>query len=204
LLLVGNGRCAAAAGVACEIMSEAADAPAGAVPAPVVVDAMPAPVLLASEPFTAEELTVVRHRLGRCVTAAGLTGGAGEDFVLAIYELMTNAVRHAGGRGVARLLRVEDALTCEVVDHGGGQQPHVGVPRPDVPGGRGLWLAQQLTDSLMLMQRGDGVTATVSVCLPAVALPQGRAALAAPNSAGVTLSRRRGSGGGHDTEGTPG
>jgi serine/threonine-protein kinase RsbW len=39
-------------------------------------------------------------------------------------------------------------------------------PAPtDQLGGRGLWLAHQLAESLMLTRRPDGVTASVTVCV---------------------------------------
>ncbi|MGS2615504.1 ATP-binding protein [Micromonospora sp. LZ34] len=116
--------------------------------------------------FTAETATEVRHALTRHVTEAGLAGDDAEDFVLAVHELVTNAVRHGGGSGRAELRRQDDALVCEVHDRGAGTDADaVQLPAADVPGGRGLWLARELTGGLMLTRRPDGMTATVSVCL---------------------------------------
>ena len=39
------------------------------------------------------------------------------------------------------------------------------LPAGDIPGGRGLWLAQNLTAGLMITAGPDGVSATVTVCL---------------------------------------
>ncbi|SCG80453.1 Anti-sigma regulatory factor (Ser/Thr protein kinase) [Micromonospora echinaurantiaca] len=116
--------------------------------------------------FTAATATEVRHALVRHVAAAGLAGDDAEDFVLAVHELVTNAVRHGGGAGRVELLRQADVLVCEVHDHGTGTDADaVRLPAADVPGGRGLWLARELTGGLMLTRRPDGLTATVSVCL---------------------------------------
>lgn len=129
-------------------------------------------VLLAGEPLSWDTLTSLRHRIAERVASAGLTGRAGEDFVLAVYELMTNAVRHGGGRGTLRLTRLDQALTCVVVDYGGsGELPLVTTPDPELTGGRGLWLAQRLSDGLILTQREDGMTATVTACLPVEPAP---------------------------------
>ncbi|WP_280841626.1 ATP-binding protein [Micromonospora sp. A200] len=100
------------------------------------------------------------------MTAVGLTGDAGYDFVLAVHELATNAVRHGGGRGHLELRRQDDVLTCEIIDQGPapGHLP-VRLPAVDTAGGRGLWLAHQLTEGLILTRRLDGVTATVTACL---------------------------------------
>ena len=121
---------------------------------------------LLSQDFTAATVAALRRRLRVVVTAAGLTGDVGYDFVLAVHELVTNAVRHGGGQGHLELRREHDVLICEVTDHGeaAGNLP-VRPPAVDVAGGRGLWLAHQLTEGLLLTRRHHGVTATVTACL---------------------------------------
>ncbi|MEV0804808.1 ATP-binding protein [Micromonospora sp. NPDC050200] len=124
-----------------------------------------APALM-SEDFTASSLTALRHRLQAAVSGAGLVGDEGYDFVLAVHELATNAVRHGGGHGHVDLRRRDDVLICEISDHGAatGSLP-VRLPAVDVAGGRGLWLAHQLSDGLLLTRGPHGVTATVTACL---------------------------------------
>lgn len=121
---------------------------------------------LLSQDFTRATVAALRHRLREVVTAVGLTGDVGYDFVLAVHELVTNAVRHGGGQGHLELRHEHDVLICEVTDHGeaAGNLP-VGLPAVDVAGGRGLWLAHQLTEGLLLTRRLHGVTATVTACL---------------------------------------
>jgi anti-sigma regulatory factor (Ser/Thr protein kinase) len=70
------------------------------------------------------------------------------DLVIAVNELVGNTVRHGGGRGVLRLWREDDAVLCEVADHGSITDPLVGRrrPRPDQEGGRGLWITNHLCD----------------------------------------------------------
>ncbi|MCI4063961.1 ATP-binding protein [Micromonospora sp. R77] len=123
-------------------------------------------VPLMSQDFTAGTVTSLRHALQAQVTAAGLTGDVGYDFVLAVHELVTNAVRHGGGHGHLDLRRHDDVLICEITDQGatGGSLP-VRLSATDIAGGRGLWLAHQLTEGLILTQRASGVTATVTACL---------------------------------------
>lgn len=126
-------------------------------------------VALLSESFTAQTVTALRHLLSARVAAAGLTGDVAEDLVLAVHELVTNAVLHGGGRGRLHLFRRADLLVCEVTDHGqesGGDLP-VNLPATNTPGGRGLWLAHHLTGALTLTRRPDGLTATVTASLPA-------------------------------------
>lgn len=88
---------------------------------------------------------------------------------------MTNGVRHGGGQGQLNLAHDDGHLTCGVSDHGpgfpdgffGGTE----LPSPQTLGGRGLWLAQELTDTLLVTSGPVGATVTVTVCLPALAEP---------------------------------
>ena len=131
-----------------------------------------AAVVLLSQDFAASSVTALRHRLHAAVNAAGLTGDTGDDFVLAVHELVANAVRHGGGHGRLDLRCDGDVLICEISDNG---TPTGTLPvRPaavDVAGGRGLWLAHQLTEGLILTQGPDGVTATVTACLSPATRP---------------------------------
>lgn len=136
---------------------------------------LPGSRVLLSERFTESTVPALRGVLSAAVGAAGLAGEPAEDFVLAVHELMANAIRHGGGAGLLQLRQLDDVLTCEIVDHGQGVDGlPVHLPPTDQPGGRGLWLAHQLTGSLMLTRRADGVTASVNVCLTAApaAAPQ--------------------------------
>lgn len=145
---------------------------------------VPARVPLLSEDFVTGTVTALRHRLAAAVAGAGLAGDAGYDFVLAVHELVTNAVRHGGGAGHLDLRRQDDVLICEVSDHGAapGRLP-VRLPAVDVAGGRGLWLAHQLAEGLILASGLHGMTATVTVCLTPTGGPDGGAVTAAPRPA---------------------
>jgi len=124
--------------------------------------------LLLWQPFTAATVPALRHTLTARLAAAGLTGDAAFDFVVAVHELVTNAIRHGGGHGRLELSLQERTLICSISDHGSGANGlPAGPPPTDRPGGRGLHLARQLTGALLIDQRGEGVTATVTVELPA-------------------------------------
>ncbi|MDI6104344.1 ATP-binding protein [Actinoplanes sp. NEAU-A12] len=118
------------------------------------------------QPFDAATVTAARHLLASTVAEAGLTGDSADDVVLAVNELVTNAVRHGGGTGVLEVRVLDDVLVCEVIDSGTRADGlPVRLSAVDVPGGRGLWLAHHLTGTLVLTRRPDGVTASVTVCL---------------------------------------
>jgi serine/threonine-protein kinase RsbW len=113
------------------------------------------------EDFDVDRITPVRHAVGRAAADAGLTGQRLEDFVLAVNEIVTNAVRHAGGGGALRLLVVGAALVCEVADKGDGIPPDRldgrTLPPSSAVSGRGLWLARHLVDDVTVSS-GDGGT----------------------------------------------
>lgn len=120
--------------------------------------------------FTAADVTDLRHDLRRHAATAGLRDDALDDFVAAVNELVTNAVRHGGGRGSLRLALDADTLIGDVSDRGegfaGALPSTAGPPPADIPGGRGLLLARRLTDTLLISDGPDGVTVTVTRCLP--------------------------------------
>jgi serine/threonine-protein kinase RsbW len=121
---------------------------------------------LIAESFDHSRVTELRHAVASCAASAGLGGERLDDFVMAVNELLTNAVRHGGGAGRIRLWRSSDRVWCEVADSGAGlavpvpDQPQ--RPASDEPGGWGLWLAGELTDSLDIVTGADGTTVRVS------------------------------------------
>jgi anti-sigma regulatory factor (Ser/Thr protein kinase) len=126
-------------------------------------------VTLLSESITGVAVTRLRHAVGALSGAAGLAGDPLEDFVLAVHELVANVVRHGGGSGRLHLLRDAASVSCQVIDHGpGADYVPIALPGPGTPGHRGLWLAQQLTDSLVIDSGPHGTTATVTARLPGV------------------------------------
>jgi anti-sigma regulatory factor (Ser/Thr protein kinase) len=125
--------------------------------------------MLLSDNFDHSRVTVLRHAVASCAAAAGLAGDRLDDFVVAVNELMTNAVRHGGGAGRVTLWRDDDAVVCEVGDRGAGlaapRPDRPGRPRAGAPGGWGLWLAGELTDSLRMETGAEGTNVRVSSSL---------------------------------------
>jgi anti-sigma regulatory factor (Ser/Thr protein kinase) len=118
---------------------------------------------LLSENFDRSQVTALRHAVASCAESAGLTDGRLEDFVVAVNELLTNAVRHGGGSGRVELWHENGSVVCEVADRGGGltaQRPD--RPTMDEPGGWGLWLAGELTDTIEIRTGAEGTTVRIS------------------------------------------
>jgi anti-sigma regulatory factor (Ser/Thr protein kinase) len=90
-----------------------------------------------------------------------------DDLVVAVNEILINAVLHGGGGGSVTVERATDGVRIEVRDSGPGIS--VGVPTerpgPQVEGGRGLWMARRLCRNLTITNGPTG--ATVRLFMPA-------------------------------------
>lgn len=108
--------------------------------------------VLLDRTFGDADITVLRHEVTRLLPAVGVAGDRLSGYVLAINEVITNVVLHAGGHGRI-VLRVESgSVWCVVTDAGPGipdghQDSHL-LPGTEEIGGRGLWLAHQLCDEV--------------------------------------------------------
>jgi anti-sigma regulatory factor (Ser/Thr protein kinase) len=119
--------------------------------------------------FSQDDLAKLRLIVTDRCMAAGLAEPRRDDFVLAVHEVVSNAIVHAGGGGRLVLRRAPDGLICMVSDAGGGFDPLVPTQPPeplDAETGRGLWLASQLTDRLDVSSTHEGTTVTLLVRIP--------------------------------------
>jgi anti-sigma regulatory factor (Ser/Thr protein kinase) len=98
--------------------------------------------------FQAENLREVRRVVADEAALAGLSAARSADLVLAVNEIATNSLLHGGGCGTLWVWSEPEAVLCEVHDAGRIEDPLVGRrrPPPSSPGGRGLWLANQLCE----------------------------------------------------------
>ncbi|MGZ4428529.1 MAG: anti-sigma factor RsbA family regulatory protein [Nocardioidaceae bacterium] len=86
-----------------------------------------------------------------------------DDFLLAINEVITNAVAHGRPPVGVELWATEDGAVCDVTDRGPGfADPFAGYHAPEgVEGARaclGLWMARQLSDELTTSRSARGFT----------------------------------------------
>lgn len=96
---------------------------------------------------------------------AGLSEARAGDAVVAVNEVASNSLRHAGGMGVFRTWHAGDTLICEVSDDGHIDEPLVGRTRPDsrTSGGRGLWMVNQLCELVQVRTFAAGTTVRMHV-----------------------------------------
>jgi anti-sigma regulatory factor (Ser/Thr protein kinase) len=110
------------------------------------------------EHFGLDDLPDLRDLVAVRAGAFGLSRDRALDLTLATNEVVTNSICHGGERGTLRLWADPGAVVCEVSDSGQIADPLVGrtVPAPSVPGGRGLWLANQLCDLVQIRSSAVG------------------------------------------------
>jgi serine/threonine-protein kinase RsbW len=121
--------------------------------------------------FDRHAITRTRHAVAAWAASAGLLGQRLESFVLAVNEIITNAVRHGGGRGRLRLWASAGVAWCEIRDHGHAAQNLKRASGQELPptsatGGRGLYLARQLCDTLSVHSAAEGTTVRLAMALP--------------------------------------
>ena len=99
--------------------------------------------------------------------AAGIDPERTAGFVTAANEAAANTLVHAGGAGSARIWRDEYELVCELSDTGVIDDPLVGrrVPPPDRDSGRGLWLANQLSDLVEVRSSAQGTVVRIHMLI---------------------------------------
>jgi anti-sigma regulatory factor (Ser/Thr protein kinase) len=75
-----------------------------------------------------------------------------------VNEIATNSIRHGGGFGIIRTWDDGGFLLFQVEDAGRFDAPLAGRRQPvlEEPGGRGLWLANQLCDLVQVRTFEDG------------------------------------------------
>lgn len=128
---------------------------------------LPARELLIDESFAIGGIGALRRRVRAAATDFGLDVDHAADFVTAVNEAMTNAVRH-GDAGSARLRVWAGAeLVCEVSDRGPGFAAEEYLRRPQRPtatatGGMGLWIARRTSRALSIESGPEGTTVTLT------------------------------------------
>lgn len=107
--------------------------------------------------FKLADLGHVRHSVSARASSYGVPLDRIEDLSLALHEICTNSVRFGGGHGELSMWVAEGALICDVTDDGRIDDLLVGrvMPPLEGPGGRGIWLANQLCDLVQLRSGED-------------------------------------------------
>ena len=127
-------------------------------------------LVLLDRRFGRDGITVLRHEVSARLDAV-LPADRVPGFVLAINEVITNAVLHAGGQGRIVLRTTGAMVCCTVTDSGPGipeqfRRPPAAAPAAFEVGGRGIWLAYQLCDEVTMATGPIGTTIGLCLNLP--------------------------------------
>jgi serine/threonine-protein kinase RsbW len=115
--------------------------------------------------FRAEDLRPLRHAVADWAARAGLPGQRAADFVIAVHEIATNAVRH--GSPVARLNLHSAGTVAQAEIRDSGHWPP-GPPTAAAPGGlgMGLYVALRVCDEVTIRRGAHGSTVILQMSLP--------------------------------------
>jgi anti-sigma regulatory factor (Ser/Thr protein kinase) len=117
------------------------------------------------QPFDPGSLLELRRAVQAHVREAGMPEERQMDVVLAVHELMANAIRHGAGKGRLRIWEAADALHCQVDDDGVTPPIDRNQPWP-VRHGHGLWVVRQVADQMEITTGPAGTRATIAFALP--------------------------------------
>ncbi|GAA0394883.1 hypothetical protein Acor_64520 [Acrocarpospora corrugata] len=125
--------------------------------------------ILLSLEFDQSAVVQIRHLVQRSGQSAGLSGAVLEDYVLAVHEAVTNAIKYGRGPRSISIWEESGSFCSEVRDSGPGI-PYQTLTATDLAersilGGRGLWLMRRLTRTTI--QTGpEGTTVRLTAPLP--------------------------------------
>jgi anti-sigma regulatory factor (Ser/Thr protein kinase) len=104
-------------------------------------------------PRTARQLV---HEVGE---GLGLSQQRLTDLRIAVHELATNTILHAGGSGLLSIWKAANCLVVQADDGGRITDPMVGrrPPRPSEIG-HGLYVVHQVADLVRVHRTGDGTS----------------------------------------------
>jgi anti-sigma regulatory factor (Ser/Thr protein kinase) len=123
----------------------------------------PAPADSARLAFAAPDLRQLRSHVTRLGLESGLDPERCRDLTQAVAEIAANSVRYGGGKGELLTWVQPGALVCEITDRGRLGNPMVGrqAPSSEQGKGRGLWLANQISDLVQIRSTPQGTAARV-------------------------------------------
>jgi serine/threonine-protein kinase RsbW len=118
--------------------------------------------------FGLADLGRIRRTVAMAAVASGLARDRADEVALAVNEIACNALVHGEPPARLRIWEGDGALTCQVSDAGEGiKDVRAGqaLPPAERIGGRGLWLARELSDAMEIRNVG-GCTVSLRATAP--------------------------------------
>jgi serine/threonine-protein kinase RsbW len=118
--------------------------------------------------FRAGDLPLVRRRAASWALQAGMAAHVADDFVIAVNEIATNAVRHGSPQATLRLWVHGHAAMAEIHDQGtwpAAMGSAVLPRRPAERGGMGLEVARMVCDGLQIKATASGTSVLLRMTL---------------------------------------
>ncbi|HEX2073372.1 MAG TPA: sensor histidine kinase [Geodermatophilus sp.] len=141
----------------------------GGTPPPDPLEATPPALDLVGIPDRAAAARA-RDRVRSTVDAACPYPPVGSDFLVAVAEVVANALEHGRPPLRIRVWTTPSRLLCTVTDHGPGSALHLaGLSRGHIDRdgpGAGLWLARQTCDHLDAYPTAEGFTVRLTSAVP--------------------------------------
>ena len=119
-------------------------------------------------PFEAGDLPLVRRRTASWALRAGMAADVADDFVIAVNEIATNAVRHGSPQATLRLWADGRACRAEIRDQGrwpAAAGAGLTARRPAEHGGMGLEVARLVCDDLQIKPTESGTSVLLRMSL---------------------------------------
>lgn len=122
--------------------------------------------------FRADDLRHLRHKVAGWAARAGLRGQRAADFVIAVHEIATNALRHGSPLARLALQITGTAAQAEVRDSGHWPPEPLAATAPGGLG-KGLLVARRVCDQVTIHRSATGSTVTLQMSLPDATPPPG-------------------------------
>ena|SRR5688572_10602113 len=112
-----------------------------------------------------DDLTTVRAFVRDRALTLGLPARRADLLMLAVSELATNTLQHAGGGGRVRIWAETGRVVCDVEDHGAARPFGRGMPPADSVRGRGLAIVEHVGDDVATSTGPDGTRVRIGLNL---------------------------------------
>ena len=135
--------------------------------APAALERAVLPEVSLSVPHERSGVRLARHAFADQLAAVGVADQAGEDAMLVLSELVSNAVKHAtplpSGEITVRWSVLADVLHIEITDGGASTRPHAAAAALSSLGGRGLDIVRTVSSQWGVTEGAESVTVWAEV-----------------------------------------